>query len=85
MVEKTFIGVREVDEETFRKFRAKAMEEKLKVGYALTLAMKKWLREHQKEKEKSKNKLPRIKPFSWGRGTEKTSKEIDNVLYEEGR
>jgi len=50
MVEKTFIGVREVDEEMFRKFRARATEERLKVGNALTLAMGLWLKEKQRER-----------------------------------
>ena len=41
-MEKTFIGVRDVDEEIFRKFRALSVREKMKLGDALSLAMKKF-------------------------------------------
>lgn len=77
---KTFIGVREVDEETFRRFRARAVQERLKLGYALTLAMKYWM---EKEKDKGSKKLkgPKVKPFSWGPGTKKLSIEHDK-FYE---
>jgi len=77
---KTFIGVREVDEEIFRKFRAKAVEEKLNLGDALNLAMKKWLAEEKKKKDP--RNLLKVKPFNFGPGNEKLSEEIDKVLYE---
>jgi len=40
---KTNIAVREIDEEVFRKFKAKTIDEDMKLGEALTLAMKFWL------------------------------------------
>lgn len=39
-MEKITIGVRDVDKEVFRKFRALAIERQLKLGEALTYAMK---------------------------------------------
>ena len=75
-----FLGVRDIDEETFRKFRARAIERRLKLGLALTLAMENFLKEEENKVHK-KIRSPRLKPFSWGKGTEKTSKEIDEILY----
>jgi hypothetical protein len=39
-MEKINIGIRDVDEETFRKFRAMAIERKLRLGEAIDKAMK---------------------------------------------
>jgi len=83
---KTFIGVREVDEEVFRSFRARAIQEKLKLGYALTLAMKYWV-ENKRNKEdgggnelKGVKQLLKVKPFNWGPGTERLSVDHDAYL-----
>lgn len=76
---KTMISVRDVDEDVFRKFRSMSVEERMKIGPALTRAMRKFL----EEKEKSSNliKAPKVKPFNWGEGTENTSKKIDKIIY----
>ncbi|MFH1358268.1 MAG: hypothetical protein ABIH37_00095 [archaeon] len=80
---KTFIGVREIDEEVYNKFRSLSVEQRLKLGDALTLAMKLYIeKEKQKIKNKSKKKFLQVKPFSWGPGTERASEEIDKILYE---
>ncbi|MBI4177497.1 MAG: hypothetical protein HY516_03965 [Candidatus Aenigmarchaeota archaeon] len=82
---KKMIAVRGVDEDAFRKFKAVAAEENINVGNALTVAMKQWT---EKEKIKTipnpKNLLKIkgiIKPFSWGKDTENTSKDVDEILY----
>ena len=54
-MEKSFIGVRDVDDDTFRKFRAMAIEEKMKLGEALTKALKLMIEEN-KHKRKSNSK-----------------------------
>ncbi len=82
---KTFIAVRDVDEETFRKFRAMSVEERMKLGEALNLAMRKALEEEKLMKEK-KNKpdprnLLRIKPIKIGNKRVRWSEEIDEILY----
>lgn len=84
-MEKIFVGVRDVDKEVFKKFRAMSVEKRMKLGEALTKAMIYWL---AKEREKIRNKrlkgvysLLEVKPFNWGPGTEKTSSEIDEILY----
>ena len=79
-MKKELITIRNVDEEVLRKFKAKAMEERMKMGQALTQAMKRWLREKGKTKVNPRMLL-KIKPFDWGPGTEKTSEEIDEILY----
>jgi len=84
-MEKTFIGVRDVDKEIFRKFRATTIDEKMKLGVAVGLAMQLWLNEKRSAGNKKKLSevecLLKVKPFNWGRGTEKTSVEVDEVLY----
>lgn len=82
-MKKTLIAVRDVDEETFRKFRAMSVEERMKLGDALTIAMKHWLQEEKAKAAKQRGLRIKdlAKPFDWGKGTEKTSKEIDEILY----
>ena len=84
-MEKTFIGVRDVDEATFRKFRALAVQERMKLGEALSLAMRKLLEEGEQEHEDkvdTKNLL-KIKPVKIGKKKVKWSEEIDEILYGE--
>jgi hypothetical protein len=79
----TFIGVRGVDEETFRKFRARAVEEKTKLGRALTKAMKADLKEKRMRNKKKVNmakELLKVKPFKVGKKV-RWSEEVDEFLY----
>jgi hypothetical protein len=77
---KEIVAIRGVDEEVLRKFKAKAVEKRMKMGEALTLAMMRWLKEERRKRINPRNLL-KLKPFDWGKGTEKTSKEIDEILY----
>jgi hypothetical protein len=78
---KRFIGVREVDEETFRKFRALAIAKRVKVGEALTRAMREFLEEEKLNKNKpDPSALLKIKPIKIGKKV-KWSEEIDEFLY----
>ena len=77
-MQKTFIGVRDVDVETFQRFRTRSVANRLKLGNALTKAMHLWLQQQPKPK---KRKGFTFKPFHWGPGTERTSMEIDTILY----
>lgn len=81
-MKRTLIAVRDVDEDTFRKFKAMSVQENIKLGDALTTAMK-HLIEERKLEEKHEIKRPKVKPFDWGKGTEKTSEEVDKILYGE--
>lgn len=79
-MKKEMVTIRGVDEEVLRKFKAKTIEERMKMGEALTIAMKRWIKERGKKKVSPKILL-KIKPFDWGKGTKKTSLEIDEILY----
>ena len=74
------ITIRDLDESVYRRFKAKAVEEGLKIGEAMTQAMELWIRQRSM---KPRGSLLDIKPFSWGKGTEKVSIEIDQILYGE--
>ncbi len=76
------ITIRDLNEEIFRRFKARAAEDGVKLGVAMSRAMQ-LLIEKEKEDHKPAKKLSAIKPFSWGRGSEDTSKEIDALLYGE--
>ncbi|MGQ0638143.1 MAG: hypothetical protein ACT4N1_02110 [Nitrososphaerota archaeon] len=80
-MKKNMITVRDVDKEVLRKFKAAITVDKMKMGQALTKAMKDWIRQKERSERIDLTSLFRAKPFDWGRGTEKTSKEIDDILY----
>ena len=81
---KTFIGVRDVDVETFRKFRAKAITERKKLGDALTALMIRYLKEKEEKKEEHWKKVRAFadaKPLNLGPGNERLSEQVDEILY----
>lgn len=78
MVISVNITIRGVNERVFRRFKAKAVEEGMKLGEAITQAMEMWIRERSVKRKAS---LLDIRPFNWGEGTEKVSVEIDRILY----
>jgi hypothetical protein len=73
-------AIRGIDREVLRKFRARTIEERMRMGDALTVAMKRWIAEERKRKVSPPHSI-RVKPFDWGKGTEKTSAEVDEILY----
>ena len=73
------ISVKDVDEETFQELKAAAAKRKMKVGTALTLAMHEWVSSHRK---------PLLPLSSWktiksGKGNERISEQVDEILYGE--
>ena len=80
-MKKNMITVRNVDEEVLRKFKAVITVDKMKMGQALTKAMKDWIRQKERSERIDSSPFFKFKPFDWGKGTEKTSKEIDDILY----
>ncbi|MDE2026669.1 MAG: hypothetical protein KGJ07_09355 [Patescibacteria group bacterium] len=79
-MKKDLITVRDVDEKILRNFRARAIQKKMKMGEALTDAMKRWIKE-DKTREPDPKLLLKIKSLDWGDGTENTSEEVDEILY----
>ena len=77
---KRFIAVRAVDEDVFRKFKALSIQERLRLGDALTKAMKILLEQKEKRKELDVSNLLKMKPVKIGRKV-RWSEEIDEILY----
>ena len=80
---KTFIGVREVDEEIFRKFRAIAVEDKIRLGEALTKVMERRIADvkmREREKTNMAKELLKVKPLRVGKKV-RWSEEVDEFLY----
>lgn len=83
-MKKQILTVRDVDEQTWRRFRARTEEEGLKTGDALNQAMKIWIDEREKasrEKKPNPKLLLKIKPVKVGRGKVRWSEEIDETIY----
>lgn len=74
------ITIRDVDEKVFRKFKTESVRKRMKLGNALTNAMRTWLEKGRGEKKVKKHFLD-LKPFDWGVGTERSSVEVDEILY----
>lgn len=74
------ITMRGLQENVFRQFKAKAVEEDLRLGDAITQAMQLWLKDKGK-KAGHRGRLSDLPSWDWGPGTEKSSQEIDKTLY----
>ena len=72
------VSIKNVEEGVFREFKAESVREGFKVGKALTFAMKMWL---DNKEGKPRMSLLNFKPKNWGKGTERTSEEINNIIY----
>lgn len=71
--------IRNLDKKLFAEFRAEAVKDGMTVSEALEMAIYQWL--GKKKAKKQKLNILNIKPVDWGKGTEKTSEEIDKILY----
>jgi uncharacterized protein YecT (DUF1311 family) len=80
MREKTVVSIRDVDTDTFRKFKAKTALKGMKAGIALTEALRAWIEKKEKQTKK-RGSFFDLKPWDWGKGNENASQEIDEVLY----
>jgi plasmid stability protein len=72
------ITIRNLDASVFRKFKARAVQEGMKLGEAVAQAMDMWTK---RGTAKQRGRLLEIEPFDWGEGTQKVSVEIDQILY----
>jgi len=78
---KTFIAVRGVDEETFRKFKAMTIEERMKLGDTLTISMKRWVKQHEQKTKPDPRNLLKMSNIIKTKKRVKWSEEIDEFLY----
>lgn len=76
----TFIGVRNVDEKIFRKFKASMTERKMKLGKALTNAMDFYMKIDETQNKPVLSNLLNMKQIYMGKKV-KWSKEIDETIY----
>ena len=82
VMRKQNLTVRDVDEEAWRKFRARTAEEGLKTGDALTQAIKIWVKEKEAQGVKPNPRLLlNVKPITIGKTKVRWSEEIDETLY----
>ncbi|MBU6392251.1 MAG: hypothetical protein KGI00_02165 [Candidatus Micrarchaeota archaeon] len=72
------ITIRGLQDAVFRKFKAKAAEEDMRLGDALTQAIELWLKGRNK---RPKGRLSDISITNWGKGTEHSSTEVDKIVY----
>ncbi|HIH17518.1 MAG TPA: hypothetical protein HA282_04100 [Nanoarchaeota archaeon] len=75
------LTVRNVDEEIYRKFRERALAEKMKIGRALAEAMNLWVEFGRKEVEKDPKNLIRITGIIKTKKKVRWSEEVDEILY----
>lgn len=78
----TFIGVRNVDEDIFRKFKVAMLAQKMKLGTALTKAMSNYMQQHETQNKPRTVNLINMKLIRLDRKV-RWSKEIDETLYGE--
>lgn len=77
MMKNKQITVRDVNPQVFQEFKAAAVDNGMRLGIALTLAMEKL----RSELLRKKFKFTSLKPVDWGKGTERVSEEVDQILY----
>lgn len=80
-MKKIFIGVRDVDEATFRK---RALARKIKLGNMLTAAIEKYVKDEklkEKETKRDPRNLLKIKGIITTKEKVRWSGEIDEILY----
>jgi hypothetical protein len=78
--DKMDITIREIDDELYRQAKARAALMETTIGRVVNLALEKWLEEEEKGKGR-KSFLELLKPVRFGKGTERSSERIDEVVY----
>jgi hypothetical protein len=74
------VTIRAVDERAFRRFKARAAELDLRLGEALTLAIREWAK-RDASTAKRPSLLASLPVDDWGPGSEHLSEDIDRILY----
>lgn len=70
-----------IDEKILREFKSEAVLEGKTFGQALVEALLTWLEQRQLLRKKKKMKLSDLKPIDFGPGSERTSLEVDKIVY----
>ena len=72
------ITIKNVDKNLFREFKAKAVQNGVTVGKALNSVMRNAILSKNKKKRPS---LLDCKPMDFGKGSERWSEQVDEILY----
>ena len=72
------VNIRNMNENAYRKLKARAVLEGISIGVALTQAIEFWLKE--KDVRKRRVSLMDMKPESFGKKNGRLSEEIDKIL-----
>ena len=78
--DKMDITIREVDDDLYRQAKSRAALMGTTVGGVVNLALEKWLEEEAQSKAK-KGFCDLLKPVRFGRGTEHSSENVDELVY----
>ncbi len=73
--------VRKIDNNVYKRFKQKAIEENKTIGEALNQAMDYWITREEKQRGKSIGKLLSLNGFIHTNGMVKWSEELDESLY----
>ncbi len=73
------VSVRGVDEAVFRNFRSEVVRRGLTVGEVVNELLSKWL--SAKKTNTKKFSLLELEPVDLGKGSEKLSSQVDEILY----
>lgn len=82
IMKKAIVAVRGVEEDVYRKFKAKIAEGKIKMGDALTEAMRKWIKEKEENKMRpDPRNLLKISGIIKTKKKVRWGEEVDEILY----
>ena len=73
---KMTVTIRDVDSETFKELKAFAAKNDLNLAGALNIAVSSYLSSNKKM-----NKFTTLKPIKGGKGTERISEQVDEIMY----
>ena len=71
--------IRNIDEEAYRRLRTWAAHEGIGIGEALSRLVFRHV--HPTPARKRRVSFWDLKPTGWGPGTERTSEEVDDIVY----
>ena len=80
-MKKATVAIRDVDEETFRKFRSMTIVERMNMGEAVTIAMKRMLKEKGQGRKPDPKNLLKISGIIKTKKKVRWSEEVDEILY----
>jgi Flp pilus assembly protein TadB len=78
--DKMDITIRDIDEELYRRAKARAALMETTIGRVLNMAIERWLEDEQ-EDIRRKGFTQILSPIRFGKGTEHASERVDELVY----